>query len=223
MAGTFSLLAQGPTTITVGDTLTFDVIYTRSIGDPDVFGMDLRVFLSDQVQVSGSVLGGFPDQQFSIVNPLAPAPTAVFDFPTSAIILPSFDDGTVTCLAPPTPGLPFPLFPITCPGDDLFAVQLGGGQVGLPPVGIPFDTPTKIGEFAFTAIPRAFGPEGFTTAHVDLFLHSGFTGVVDGQLNPIPLDPGQAVLLGSIWVPEPSSMLMLGMSLGALAFMRRRA
>ena len=215
MAGTFSLQAQGPTFISSGDTVVFDVIYSRSIGDPDVFGMDLRVFLGSQTQTSGSIIFGFPDQQFSIVNPLAPVPTAVFDFPTSAIILPSFDDNTVTCIAPTDPGSIFNLFPITCGGDDLFAVQLGGAQVGLPPDGIPFDTPTKIGEFAFTAI----GPGG----QVDHLLHPGFTGVVGDGLVPIPLDPGQAVLLGSISVPEPSFMLMLGMSLGALALIRRRA
>ncbi len=174
-AGSFALVAQGDAILQAGETETFDVFYFGSAGDPDVFGLNLRVLFSDN---------------FSVVNPSASA-TAVFESPVSLILTPGLFD-------PPDYGV------------EIGGAQTSGVGIPLPPGG------TLIGQIVLEAL----GPPG-PERHVDLFLDPDFTRVIDANLDPIG-DFSSVVLLGAVWVPEASSMLMLGMGLGALASMRRR-
>ena len=68
MAGSFGLVPQGNTNLAIGESLTIDVIYFGAPGDPDVFGINLRVFFSDQTQLSSGLATGLPEQQWSIIG-----------------------------------------------------------------------------------------------------------------------------------------------------------
>ena len=94
----------------------------------------------------------------------------------------------------------------------LFGVEIGGAQLG--GVGISFTGLTKLGEIVVVAV----GP-----GRVDLFNDPAFTGAFDENLVPIGDSTAGLLATVKVRVPEAGSMLLLGMGLGALAFVRRRA
>ena len=173
-AGSFALVARGDSILQAGQTETFDVYYFGDPGDPDVFGLNLRVVF---------------DTQFSVVTPTASA-TAVFESPVALILSPGPFD-------PP-----------------IYGVEIGGSQVSGVGISFPIGA-TKIGEIMLLAN----GPPG-PARSVELSNDPAFTGAIDEFLNPI--GDYTPLLLAAVSVPEPGSMLMLGMGLGALAFTRRR-